>query len=148
MQWKLLSITHNFKIKRFSRHSVIGLSLLISIILISYQGFLAHKHKEELQVAFENSGEILAEARINSDTSRLSEVFTQAIIPQILEGLETAKNPTALPITSIKTGSIIELRFFVILLISSSKNSANFIRTSVVPPVSSPTSTICEIIAG
>ena len=94
MQWKLLSITHNFKMKRFSLRKAIGLWVLINIIAIFYQGFLTYAHQKELQEVYEHSREVLAEARLNLDTSHLSETFTEGIIPKIIEGLETAKDST------------------------------------------------------
>ena len=56
--------------------------------------------------------------------------------------MEIAKSPTATPITTMRIGSMIDARFFVVFETSSSKKNARRKSMEEIFPVSSPTSII------
>lgn len=94
MRWQLLFATRNFEMRGNWVSQIVLLGVLTNILVVSCTGFLPHPRQKELHAAYERSVEVLAEARLNSDTSHLSEVFTQNVIPEIIEGLEKKKDPT------------------------------------------------------
>jgi hypothetical protein len=66
--------------------------MLAGLLMVSCSDASPHPHQAELRAAFERSEEVLAEARLNLDTSRLSEAFTKEGLPDILEALKAAED--------------------------------------------------------
>jgi hypothetical protein len=67
------------------------LFLFLTFFAISCRGSLLDPNQQELREAFENSREVLAEARISLNTSHLSDVFTRENLPKITKAIDDLK---------------------------------------------------------